>query len=109
MAYNEEIAARIRQHLSPMSDLITEKKMFGGLSFLYKGKMSVGIVKDDLCVRALSPNDQEELKKENVRPMDFTGKPMKEMIFVSSPGFSLETDLAHYINLGIAHAESKQK
>ncbi|MCV9388233.1 TfoX/Sxy family protein [Reichenbachiella ulvae] len=109
MAYNEETAARIRQHLQPYGDIITEKKMFGGLSFLYKGKMSVGIVKEDLCVRVLSPGDQEELKKPAVRPMDFTGKPMKEMIFVSPAGFQSESDLAYYINLGIAHAESKTK
>ena len=75
---------------------------------MYKGKMSVGIVKEDLCVRVLSPKGQGELQKLNVRPMDFTGKPMKEMIFVSPEGFQSEQELAHYINLGIEHAESKQ-
>jgi TfoX/Sxy family transcriptional regulator of competence genes len=107
MAYDEELAVRLRQHLAPLGDSIAEKKMFGGLSFLYKGKMSVGIVKDELCVRVLSPADQEELKKPFTRPMDFTGKPMKEMVFVSIEGFEKETDLAYYVNLGIAHAESK--
>ncbi|MFY0627648.1 MAG: TfoX/Sxy family protein [Reichenbachiella sp.] len=108
MAYNEELAARVRQHLEPFKEKITEKKMFGGLSFLYKGKMSVGVVKDELCVRAVSPKDQEELHKEFTRPMDFTGKPMKEMLFVSPEGFQSEAALAHFINLGIEHAESKQ-
>ncbi|WP_255397279.1 TfoX/Sxy family protein [Reichenbachiella sp. 5M10] len=88
---------------------MTEKKMFGGLSFLYRGKMSVGIVKDDLCVRVLAPDDQIELQKEGVRPMDFTGKPMKEMVFVAPEGFATEPELAYYVNLGIAHAESKVK
>ena len=109
MAYNEELSVRIRQHLKSMGDLITEKKMFGGLSFLYKGKMSVGIVKDELCVRILAPKDQEELRKPHTRPMDFTGKPMKEMVFVAEGGFKSEVDLAHWINLGIEHAESKIK
>ena len=108
MAYNEQTAARVRQHLKPFSEHITEKKMFGGLSFLFKGKMSVGIVKDDLCVRVLEPRDKEELEKSHVRPMDFTGKPMKEMVFVAPDGFQSESDLAHYVNLGIEHAESKQ-
>lgn len=107
MAYNEELATRLRQHLAPYGDHITEKKMFGGMCYLYKGKMSVGIVKDDLCVRAISPKDQEELKKEHVRPMDFTGKPMKEFFYVSPDGFQSETDLAYWVNLGIEHAESK--
>lgn len=107
MAYNEELAARLRQHLQPYGEDISEKKMFGGLCYLYKGKMSVGIVKDELCVRIISPKDQEELKKEAVRPMDFTGKPMKEFVFVSAEGFVSESDLAHWVNLGIEHAESK--
>jgi len=108
MAYNEVTAVRIRQHLKPYGDKITEKKMFGGLSFLYKGKMTVGIVKDDLCVRVFAPKDQLELLKPNVRTMDFTGKPMKGMIFVAPMGFTSEVDLAHFIHLGIEHAESKQ-
>lgn len=109
MAYNEELAARLRQHLAAYGDKITEKKMFGGMCYLYQGKMSVGIVKDELCVRIVSPQDQVELKKESVRPMDFTGKLMKEFVFVSPDGFQSEADLAHWVNLGIEHAESKLK
>lgn len=107
MAYNEELAVRLRQHFAAFGDDITEKKMFGGICFLYKGKMSVGIVKEDLCVRIISPKDQEELKKESVRPMDFVGKPMKEFVYVSVDGFQSEPDLAYWVNLGIEHAESK--
>lgn len=107
MAYNEELAARLRQHLEPYGDNISEKKMFGGLCYLYKGKMCVGIIKEELCVRVLSPKDQEELKKEFVRPMDFTGKALKEFVYVSTDGFQTESDLAHWVNLGIEQAESK--
>lgn len=107
MAYNEELATRVRQHLQPMGSDITEKKMFGGLCYLYKGKMCVGIIKDELCVRIISPKDQEELKKEFVRPMDFTGKALKEFVYVSEAGFRSEPDMAHWVNLGIEHAESK--
>lgn len=107
MAYDEELSVRLRQHLAAYADHITEKKMFGGLCYLFKGKMCVGIIKEDLCVRVVSPKDQLELEKDHVRPMDFTGKPLKEFIYVSPDGFQSETDLAHWINLGIEHAESK--
>ena len=50
MAYNENLAYRIRQSLKIIPEEFSEKKMFGGLSFLYGGKMTVGIVKDDLVV-----------------------------------------------------------
>ena len=82
MAYNEELAYRIRPHLLPFAEHIEEKKMFGGLSFLYKGKMSVGVVKDDLVVRVVSDKFEEALSMPHVQPMEFTGKPMKKFVQV---------------------------
>ena len=54
MPFNETIAKRIRTQLELFPETFTEKKMFGGLSFLYGGKMTVGIVKDELAVRVCS-------------------------------------------------------
>lgn len=51
MAYNENLANRIRLSLVPYSEHISEKKMMGGLTFMFHGKMCCGIVKDDLMVR----------------------------------------------------------
>ena len=107
MAYDEFLAERIRHLIAPYSEHITEKKMFGGISFMYKGKMSVGIVKNDLCVRFLEDKYPDLLNEEHVRPMDFTGKPLKEMAFVSSEGFENEEDLKRWIHISIEHAEAK--
>ncbi|WP_460218899.1 TfoX/Sxy family protein [Psychroserpens sp. MEBiC05023] len=107
MAFNEQIANRIRMQLKQFSEEFTEKKMFGGLSFLYQGKMTVGVVKDDLAVRIVSSKIDTELAKANVRPMDFTKHPMKEFVYVSEDGFKTETELLHYIELGLEHAKSK--
>lgn len=106
MAYNEALADKIRELLVNYGDDIIEKKMFGGVCFLYKGKMSVGIVKNELAVRVLSDKMDYELEKHNVRPMDFTKRPMKEFIYVE-----LENDrnLPYWIELGIEHAKSKLK
>jgi len=81
--------------------------MFGGLSFLYQGKMTVGIVKEELAVRIIAEKLDIELNKTHVRPMDFTKRPMKEFAFVSQEGFKTETELLHYIELGLEHAKSK--
>ena len=107
MAYNEELAHRIRGQLQHFPETFTEKKMFGGLSFLYKGKMTVGIVKDELAVRVVEEKMPFELAKDNVRPMDFTKRPLKEFIYVAADGFKSETELLHYIELGLEHAKSK--
>lgn len=107
MAFDERLADRIRGQLRLFSEEFTEKKMFGGLSFLYKGKMTVGIIKDELAVRVVASKMPEELKKESVRPMDFTKRPMKEFIYVNQKGLENESDLLHYIELGLEHSKTK--
>ena len=107
MAYDEQLASRIRTQLKMFEESFTEKKMFGGLSFLYGGKMTVGIVKDELAVRVVASKMETELEKEEVRPMDFTKRPLKEFIYVAKDGFQSEAQLHHYIELGLEHAKSK--
>ena len=106
MAYDQYLADVLRSQLSKYGSTIQEKKMFGGLCFLYKGKMALEVVKNELAVRRLQENIAKELLKDHVRPMDFTGKPMKEFVFVS---IQQDQEIAHWIDLGIAHAESKIK
>jgi TfoX/Sxy family transcriptional regulator of competence genes len=107
MPYNEALAIRIREQLKLFPEDFTEKHMFGGLSFLYKGKMTVGIVKEELAVRIVASKMDAELAKKEVRPMDFTKRPMKEFVYVSQEGFKTESQLLHYIELGLEHAKSK--
>ncbi len=106
MAYNQDLAQSLRTQINKSFKNIEEKKMFGGLCFMYRDKMSVGIVKNDLMVRVIGSKIQEELAKPNVRPMDFTKRPMKEFIFVK---VAPEDDLSHWIQLGIEHATLKSE
>ena len=76
MAYNERLADRMREVLADHKD-ITEKKMFGGLSFILGGNMCCGIVGDDLVVRVGPDSHEEALAKPDARPMDFTGRSLK--------------------------------
>ena len=81
--------------------------MFGGITFLYKGKMTIGVIKNDLMVRILNGKMESELAKKHVRPMDFTKKAIKEFVYVSQDGFITETELLYFIELGLEHAKSK--
>lgn len=85
MAYDEELAKRIRRTLGPRAD-VTEQKMFGGVAFLLNGKMICGIVKDDLMVRVGPQRYEAALAEAHVRPMDFTGRPMNGYVFVGPRG-----------------------
>jgi TfoX/Sxy family transcriptional regulator of competence genes len=85
VAYDEQLAGRVRDVLSPDPDL-GERKMFGGLAFMLRGHMCCGIVGDELMLR-LGPDAAERaLRKPHVRPMDFTGRPMRGMIYVAQAG-----------------------
>ncbi|OUR91825.1 hypothetical protein A9Q87_08460 [Flavobacteriales bacterium 34_180_T64] len=107
MAFNPQLAIRIRTQLDLFPEAIIEKRMFGGVSFLYKGKMTVGIVKEDLAVRIVSDKMEVELAKASVRPMDFTKRRIQEFVYVSANGFKTESQLLYYIELGLEHAKSK--
>ena len=101
---SDELVKRIRAAVVPWAPHITEKRMFGGYCTLYKGKMVVGETKERLMVRVVSEKMDEVMKNPFVNPMDFTGKPMKEFIFVSEGGFDTEEKLQQWVELGIEHA-----
>ena len=87
MAYDENLASRIRDAVKPRSG-ITERKMFGGLAFMLDGHMVCGVVGDELMLRLGPEQAETALGRPHVRPMDFTGRPMAGMVFVAREGFS---------------------
>ncbi len=105
MAYDEGLAQRVREELDERSD-VTERRMFGGLSFLVGGNMACGVVGDRLMVRVGTEAYKDCLARPHAREMDFTGRPMKGMIFVDSPGTESDGDLAGWVDRGIAFAGS---
>lgn len=101
MAYNEALAQRVREALADQSE-VEEKKMMGGLTFMVKGKMCVGILGDDLMARIDPEVYATALTKQGCRAMDFTGKPMKGFVFISSEGTNQKADLDYWIELALA-------
>lgn len=87
MAVDELAAARLRRALEGRA-LTVEKRMFGGLAFMVRGSMCVGLQGDTLMVRVGPARHDELLAHPHARPMDFTGRPMKGYLFVDLPGWS---------------------
>ena len=113
MAYNENLAERIRATL-PKKRNVEEKKMMGGLTFMVSGKMCVGILKDDLMARIDPDVYKFALRKKGCREMNFTGKPMKGFVFVNPKGTTNKKDLNHWLDLALdfnkrAKASKKKK
>ncbi len=104
MAYDEDLADRVRDAI-PGGSEVAERKMFGGLAFMLNGHMFVGIVGDELMVRLGHAAVQQALERDHVREMDFTGRPMKNMIFVQ-PGGLLGPALDQWIAAAADHARA---
>lgn len=97
MAYDESLADRVRKILGRRRG-VTEKKMFGGLAFLFHEKMFCGILGTDLVARLGEESANEMLEDKNVRPMDFTGRPMRGYLYVSPRGTKSDVDLRSWVN-----------
>lgn len=105
MAFDEALADRIRDALAARAE-VSERKMFGGIAFMLAGNMAVGVIGEDLMVR-LDPADAEKaLGDPHTRPMDFTGKPMKNMVYVDPQGTASDEGLAAWVDAGADFASS---
>lgn len=104
MAYDEKLAKRVRDLLAKTPGY-SERKMFGGLCFMLNGNMACGIVKDELMVRLAPDSYEKGLARPHARPMDFTGRPMKGMLYVGPAGIKDDAALADWVEGAAAFAE----
>jgi TfoX/Sxy family transcriptional regulator of competence genes len=100
MAYDEKLAARIRERISDLPN-IEEKEMMGGLVFMYNGKMCLGIIKDELMCRIDPTLHDIEVEKYGCRTMDFTKRPMKGYIMIEEVGMKSKKDFDYWIDLAL--------
>ena len=103
MAYDETLAGRVREILAGIDGEVTERKMFGGLAFMLNGHMFTGIVGEELMLRLGEAGAEAALRREHVREMDFTGRPMKAMVFVGPAGLEGRA-LAEWVTSAAAFA-----
>jgi len=105
MAYNEALANRVRTYLTHHPSY-QEKKMFGGLAMMLNGNMCCGVVGEELMARVGPDRYEDSLRVEYVRQMDFTGKPLRGMVYIAAAGVSKEEELAIWVGLSEAFALS---
>lgn len=96
MAYDLGLADRIRVVLRNLGEF-SEREMFGGLCFLVNGHMCCGIVKTDLMLRLTPEIAITALREPYTRATDFTGTPMKSMIYVAAAGIDSDPSLERWV------------
>jgi TfoX/Sxy family transcriptional regulator of competence genes len=100
MAYNNILADRIREQIQHLEG-VEEKEMFGGMSFLLKEKMFVGVIKEDMICRIDPGLYEEVIEKQGCHEMLFTGKPMKGWIMIDESGMKKEDEINYWIGLAL--------
>jgi TfoX/Sxy family transcriptional regulator of competence genes len=105
MAYDEELAERIRSVIT-VRDGVTERKMFGGVAWMVHGNMACGVLGEDMIVRLEESDAEQALTEPGVRPFDFTGRPMRSTLFVGPEATADDAALSRWVDAGADHAAS---
>jgi hypothetical protein len=106
MAYDEELADRIREQIGAEPDL-AEKKMFGGLAFLIAGNMAIGASGQGGILVRVDPEETGTLVETTpARPMEMRGREMKGWLRVDAEDVGAKDQLAEWVARGTSYARS---
>jgi len=106
MAYDEELADRIRDLVAGEPKL-TEQKMFGGLAFLIGGNMAVAASGQGGVLVRVDPAESDALlATTNARPMEMRGRELQGWLRVGPDDVRTKRQLAKWVELGTTFARS---
>ena len=106
MAYDEDLANRIRELVAEGND-VTERKMFGGLAFLVGGHMAVSASgRGGLLLHVDRAETDELLAKPHAQPFEMRGRVMEGWVRVDADGVKTKRQLERWVARGVAHARS---
>ena len=106
MAYDEDLAARVRELMSRQAG-VTEKKMFGGLAFLVEGNMAVGASGQGGILVRVDPEESDALvERTPAQLMEMRGRSMRGWLRVASEDVAGDAELAEWVERGRSYARS---
>lgn len=105
MAYDEELAGRVREELGAEPGL-SEKKMFGGLASLVNGNMAVAASGQGGLLVRCDPAESADLLADGAEPMEMRGKPMTGWLRVGEDLVADEERLGRWVGVGLRYARS---
>lgn len=106
MAYDEELADRLRDHLAGLTG-VTEQKMFGGLAFLVNGNMAVAASgQGGLLLRCDPADTGRHLRTRGAEPFEMRGREMDGWLRVAASAARTERQLGTWVDIGVRYAGS---
>ena len=106
VGYSAELAARVRDKLAGVKG-VTEREMFGGLTFMVAGNVCCGVLGEDLMVRVGADLHQDALTRPDVREAGVSGRAVRGTVYVGRGGLAADAELGLWVDLGLAHARSR--
>jgi hypothetical protein len=107
MAYDEILARRIRDLIGPDPEL-TEKKMFGGLAFLIRGRLAITASRQGgILVQAGADRADELLASTPATVAVMRGREMPGWLRVGPGDLATDDDLSLWVEIAIMHARSR--
>jgi TfoX/Sxy family transcriptional regulator of competence genes len=104
MAYDEDLANRVRELVS-MEDGLTEQRMFGGLAFLINGNMSVSASGQGGLLLRVDPAETDALlAKQHAAPFEMRGRAMQGWLRVDPEGVKTKRQLEAWVSRGVGYA-----
>jgi hypothetical protein len=106
MAYDEDLAQRLREQLAGEPGVV-EQRMFGGLAFLIGGHMAVAASGRGGLMARVDPSETDALLAEpHVGPMEMRGRPVDGWLRVAPEGLEADAALQAWVRRGVAYARS---
>ena len=106
MAYDEALAARIRELLDGEPNL-SEQKMFGGLAFLVGGNMAIAASGHGGVLVHVDPKESDKLlATTDADEFEMRGRVMAGWLRVNSEHLRTVTELTTWVELGATYARS---
>ncbi|MEA2432396.1 MAG: hypothetical protein QOI19_2869 [Thermoleophilaceae bacterium] len=106
MAYDEDLANRIRELIAGEPD-VTEKKMFGGLAFLVGGNMAVAASGQGGLMLRCDPEETDALlAKPHARSFEMRGREMQGWLRIDDEAVRTKRQLEPWVRRGVAFARS---
>jgi hypothetical protein len=106
VAYDEELAARIRELLGDEPGL-SEQKMFGGLAFLIGGNMAIAASgQGGILVRSDPEESYTLVDTTKAELMEMRGRQMAGWLRVAAEDVTTEDELAQWVQIGRSYAAS---
>lgn len=102
MAVDEALVGRVRVALGRHVD-VEERKMFGGITFMVRGKMCVSVGRDRIMCRIDPTNHDSLLEREGCRTVVMKGRRYRGFVYVDAAALTTQRELEYWIALALDH------